>query len=306
LFFNRRDLLKGVAVLPVAAAFGAAAAAEPSADPYRALYPAKRNETFVLDRDITPERITSRYNNFYEFGSSKEIADAAQSLKIRPWTVKIDGLVENPQELAIDDLIAAMPLEERLYRHRCVEGWAMAVPWTGFPLAALLSRAKPLGSAKYVRMETFLDRIMAPGQRQFWYPWPYVEGLTLAEAGNNLAFMVTGAYGKPLSKVLARRCVSRCRGNMDLNRSNRSPAYPWWRSGRTRFGNICRLRNMAFGPMSIRRCRIRAGVKRPKKCLARRSGVQPRFSTAMENSSPGFTRDWNKSRCTGEIYFPKN
>jgi methionine sulfoxide reductase catalytic subunit len=200
LFFNRRDLLKGVAVLPVAAAFGAAAAAEPSADPYRALYPAKRNETFVLDRDITPERITSRYNNFYEFGSSKEIADAAQSLKIRPWTVKIDGLVENPQELAIDDLIAAMPLEERLYRHRCVEGWAMAVPWTGFPLAALLSRAKPLGSAKYVRMETFLDRIMAPGQRQFWYPWPYVEGLTLAEAGNDLAFMVTGAYGKPLGK----------------------------------------------------------------------------------------------------------
>jgi sulfoxide reductase catalytic subunit YedY len=109
-------------------------------------------------------------------------------------------LVETPQDIAIDDLLKAMPLEERLYRHRCVETWAMAVPWTGFPLAALLARAKPLGSAKYVRMETFLDRTTAPGQRQFWYPWPYVEGLTIEEAGNDLAFMVTGAYGKPLGK----------------------------------------------------------------------------------------------------------
>lgn len=200
-FFKRRDILKAAAVLPAVAAFSAAPAiAEQMPGPSSALYPAKRNEKFVLDRDVTPERITSRYNNFYEFGSTKDIADTAQSLKIRPWTLKIDGLAENPQDIAIDDLIAVMPLEERLYRHRCVEGWAMAVPWTGFPLAALLDRVKPLSSAKYVRLETFLDRGTAPGQRQFWYPWPYVEGLTLAEAGNDLAFLVTGAYGKPLGK----------------------------------------------------------------------------------------------------------
>ncbi|HUZ92340.1 MAG TPA: protein-methionine-sulfoxide reductase catalytic subunit MsrP, partial [Methylocella sp.] len=175
-------------------------AAEELKESPRPLYPAKRNETFVLDREVTPERINAHYNNFYEFGMTKDIAAAAESLKTRPWTLKVDGLVENPQDIAIDDLLKAMPLEERLYRHRCVEAWAMAVPWTGFPLAALLARARPLGSAKYVRVETFLDRVTAPGQRQFWYPWPYVEGLTIAEAGNDLAFMVSGAYGKPLGK----------------------------------------------------------------------------------------------------------
>jgi sulfoxide reductase catalytic subunit YedY len=91
-------------------------------------------------------------------------------------------------------------LEERLYRHRCVEAWSMAIPWSGFPFARLVELAKPLSSAKYVRMETFLDPATAPGQRQSWYPWPYVEGLTIAEATNELAFLVTGAYGKPVSK----------------------------------------------------------------------------------------------------------
>jgi methionine sulfoxide reductase catalytic subunit len=93
-----------------------------------------------------------------------------------------------------------MPLEERLYRHRCVEAWSMAVPWSGFPMAALVGLAKPLGSAKYVHMETFVDAAEAPGQKQFWYPWPYIEGVTMAEANNELAFMVTGMYGKPVPK----------------------------------------------------------------------------------------------------------
>jgi sulfoxide reductase catalytic subunit YedY len=93
-----------------------------------------------------------------------------------------------------------MPLEERLYRHRCVEAWSMAIPWSGFPLAKLVDMAKPLSSAKYLRMETFLDPSVASGQRATQYPWPYVEGLTIAEATNELAFLVTGAYGKPVSK----------------------------------------------------------------------------------------------------------
>jgi sulfoxide reductase catalytic subunit YedY len=93
-----------------------------------------------------------------------------------------------------------MPFEERLYRHRCVEAWSMAVPWSGFPMAAFVDFAKPLGSAKYVQMETFLDPKTASGQKQVWYPWPYVEGVTIAEAGNELAFLVTGMYGKPVPK----------------------------------------------------------------------------------------------------------
>ena len=179
----------GVLGLPAFAASG-----DPTAD----LYPAKRNEAFRLDRDVTPEAITSDYNNFYEFGTSKSISSAARALKPRPWSVKIDGLVEKPTEIAIDDLIRRMPLEERLYRLRCVEAWSMAVPWTGFPLRSLVALAKPTSDAKYVVMKTFQDRSVAPGQRQFWYPWPYTEGLTMAEADNDLAFLVTGVYGKPL------------------------------------------------------------------------------------------------------------
>lgn len=200
LFFARRRLLKigaSAAAWTAAAAFGAKAAP----DSPQQLYPAKRNESFVLDREVTPEAVNSHYNNFYEFGSGKDVFSEAEGLKIRPWTVKIDGLVEKPRQIAIEDLLKTMPLEERLYRHRCVEAWSMAAPWTGFPLRALLDMAKPLAAAKYVQMETFLDRVAAPGQRQFWYPWPYTEGLTMAEAANDLAFLVTGAYGKPLPKV---------------------------------------------------------------------------------------------------------
>lgn len=204
LFFSRRALLGGIGGAAGVAMSGFApmssALAEESADPNAALYPAKRNDAFVLDREVTLEKVNGAYNNFYEFGGSKTISAAAQALKPRPWMIKIDGMVEKPIEISADDLIKAMPLEERLYRHRCVEAWSMAVPWTGFPLKALLAMAKPTGSAKYLRMETFMDPKMAPGQRSPIYPWPYVEGLRLDEAANDLAFMVTGAYGKPLPK----------------------------------------------------------------------------------------------------------
>jgi sulfoxide reductase catalytic subunit YedY len=197
-FLNRRAFMAGTAGALAANAIAAPALAQ-GADPTLDLYPAKRNEAFTLDRPVTEERYSGDYNNFYEFGSSKSVAAAARGLKIRPWTIKIDGMVEKPFDIAIDDLIRKVPIEERLYRHRCVEAWAMAVPWTGFPLKALVDLAKPLGSAKYVTMQTFQDKASAPGQRQVWYPWPYTEGLTIAEASNDLAFLVTGVYGKPLA-----------------------------------------------------------------------------------------------------------
>ncbi len=204
-FLDRRSLLKGAAAgsilaAPFAASLSRNAAAAVDADPSAGLYPVPRNTRYVLDRELTSEEITSKYNNFYEFGSHKQIYRAAQKLKIRPWTVTIDGLVERTRTIAIDDLLKQMDLEERLYRHRCVEAWSMTIPWSGFPLKALIDFARPLGAAKYVVFETFKDADIAPGQRQVWYPWPYVEGLTMAEATNQLAFMVTGAYGKPLAK----------------------------------------------------------------------------------------------------------
>ncbi len=197
-FLNRRTLMKGAAALGAGSMLPAAAFAQ-SKDPSAHLYPAPRNELYKLDRPLTPEKINSNYNNFFEFGSTKFIADAAQRLQTRPWTIKFDGLVEKPREVDIDTLLKAVRLEERLYRLRCVEAWSMTIPWTGFPMKQLLDFAKPTSGAKYVRMETFMDPKIAPGQRQSWNPWPFIDGCTIEEAANDLAFMVTGAYGKPLA-----------------------------------------------------------------------------------------------------------
>ena len=205
LAFSRRGLMAGAAALALTPGLAQAQRVSDLAnmpDPTADLYPAKRNEKYVLDRAITDEKVNTNYNNFYEFGTSKNVTSAAEALRIRPWTVKLDGMVEKEQTIGIDDLIRKVGLEERAYRHRCVEAWSMAIAWTGFPMSKLVEIAKPLSSAKYVRMETFMDPKMAPGQRQRWYPWPYVEGVTMAEANNELTFLVTGAYGKPVAKQM--------------------------------------------------------------------------------------------------------
>lgn len=213
IYMNRRSLLRTGGILMAGGLIGGLAGCgeEPSAamaktpgkdlpNPNLGLYPAERNGAYKLDRDLTPEKLSSTYNNFYEFGSHKRIAKAAQKLVIRPWEIVIDGVVEKDIRIDADELIAKIGLEERLYRHRCVEAWSMAVPWTGFPLKKLVEMAKPLSKAKYVRFETFKNPDVATGQKQSWYPWPYVEGVTMAEATNDLAFIATGIYGKPMAK----------------------------------------------------------------------------------------------------------
>ena len=199
-YLRRRDFLAAAGITIATPLLASTAEADDATDPSAGLYPAKRNDKYKLDRDITPEAMSTHYNNYYEFDTSKDVADLAQKLPIRPWTVVIDGMVEKEQTIDIDTLLKQMPLEERLYRHRCVEGWSMAVPWSGFPLKALVDLAKPLSGAKYVRFETFGANDAAPGMTAPFYPWPYVEGLTMAEATNELAFMVTGMYGKPVPK----------------------------------------------------------------------------------------------------------
>ncbi|MGI9350815.1 MAG: protein-methionine-sulfoxide reductase catalytic subunit MsrP [Rhizobiaceae bacterium] len=204
-FFNRREIVKGLGLggITMAAAanpMGKFALAEE--DPSASLYPVPRNEAYTLERPVTPEPINTKYNNFYEFGSHKQIYAAAQALKVRPWEILIDGEVEKPITIGFDDLLKKMPLEERLYRHRCVEAWSMRVPWSGFQMSNLIEMAKPTSDARYVRFETFGDPSVAPGQKQFWYPWPYVEGITIEEAMNEMTFMVTGAYGKPVPKQM--------------------------------------------------------------------------------------------------------
>jgi sulfoxide reductase catalytic subunit YedY len=199
IFVNRRQLM-GLATGAIALA--AAGPARAAADPSSGLYPAPRNAAFGdAGRPVTEAQYTTTFNNYYEFGSSKRIAAAAEKLPIRPWEIVIDGEVEKPMRLAIDDLFKQVKLEERIYRHRCVEAWSMVVPWTGFPVKQLVDIAKPTSNAKFLRFETFNMPDVAPGQKDGLftsYPWPYVEGITLAEAMNDLPLMVTGAYGKPL------------------------------------------------------------------------------------------------------------
>jgi len=198
-YWSRREVVTALAAGPILAA-AAPFAARAADDPSAGLDPVMRNPRYVAERELTPEADATTYNNFYEFGSHKSISQAAQALKLRPWTITFDGMVEEERTVGIDDLLKAMRLEERIYRHRCVEAWSMTVPWSGFPMKDLVDFARPLGSAKYVRMETQADEETMPGLRQFWYPWPYIEGLTIAEATNELAFLVTGLYGKPVPK----------------------------------------------------------------------------------------------------------
>ena len=212
LVMNRRGVLKGAGVIAAAGALSSCGPASntrtssgpttPDApDPNAGLYPSKRNAAFIIDRDITPEEIVTAYNNYYEFGPEKDDPNRyAGRLPIRPWEISIEGMVDKPIKTDFDSVLKEMPLEERLYRHRCVETWSFAAPWTGFPMKALIDYAKPTSNAKYVVMKSFMNPEVAEAQNEFWVPWPYTEGLTLEEATNDLAFMVTGAYGKPLRK----------------------------------------------------------------------------------------------------------
>jgi sulfoxide reductase catalytic subunit YedY len=139
------------------------------------------------------------YNNYYEFATDKESpAKLSQGFPTSPWQVAVGGLVKNPGVYDIDDLRRKFDEEERIYRLRCVEAWSMVIPWQGFPLASLLQEVEPTGDAKYVRFETIYDREHMPGLKSPWYNWPYVEGLRLDEAMNDLTLLATGLYGNDL------------------------------------------------------------------------------------------------------------
>ncbi len=169
--------------------------------PAKDRYPAARSARFDdAGRPLTAEIDAARTCNFHEFTSTKSVWRHVGAFQPLPWTVEVAGLVDEPKTYDLDDLLRTFPLEERIYRHRCVEAWAMVVPWTGFPLAALLKKAGVRAGAKYVQFESS----QRPLQGSMWSlhdsPWPYTEGLTLAEAMNELAFVVTGMYGHPLLK----------------------------------------------------------------------------------------------------------
>ncbi len=195
IFNSRRKIIKNLAlgslVVPGASLIPLTA--------YSSFYPPITNNFYKVDRDLTKESLATTYTNFYEFGSSKNIWRRAAKLKTDPWLLKIDGLVNKPLTIDINDLLKKIGgIEERVYRFRCVEAWSMTVPWAGFPVNKILSIVEPKNDAKFIKFETFFNPDIAPGQKQKWYPWPYQESITIEEAKNDLSFIATGIYGKEL------------------------------------------------------------------------------------------------------------
>jgi sulfoxide reductase catalytic subunit YedY len=207
LFVTRRRFLEASAAGVLAAACGVPAVKPEVAEQVRKTlprvappFPFPRTGKFTLDRELTDEVVAATYNNFYEFSGEKEVWKRVSAFRTAPWTLEVTGLVSRPFSLDIDQLHRTFQFEERLYRHRCVEAWSMAVPWSGVPLARLLERAEPKHEARFVRFVSFAEPAQQPGvKEQPWYPWPYHEGLRLDEAMNELTLIVTGVYGHALT-----------------------------------------------------------------------------------------------------------
>ncbi|MBV2144146.1 protein-methionine-sulfoxide reductase catalytic subunit MsrP [Falsochrobactrum sp. TDYN1] len=191
IYLRRREFMIGLGTLAAAGISSRTLAGPLKAAP----------STYQSTEKLTPQEAVTTYNNFYEFGTGKsDPSSNSDEFKPLPWRLKIDGLVKEPKEFDIPDLIARMPLEERIYRMRCVEAWSMVIPWIGFPLASLLARVEPLGSAKYVAFTGVVRPEEMPGQRGVFQvlDWPYVEGLRLDEAMHPLAILSVGLYGETL------------------------------------------------------------------------------------------------------------
>jgi len=206
IFLNRRKFLGGAIAASLAAVTLPLTAcnndATPTLNSQAAYKNLLRNPNFPeIERPITPENLTSTYNNFYEFGTGKSVWQEAQALPTENWKVEITGLVKNPRTYDMDQLAKKFPLEERIYRFRCVEAWAMVVPWVGFPMRLLVQDVEPTSAAKFVRFTSFYDpKVTKGGSLLGDRPWPYTEGLGLEEMMNELAFFATGIHGKPLPK----------------------------------------------------------------------------------------------------------
>lgn len=199
-YLNRRAFLRSAGFVGVGLGLGRGWGAEASLG--KAGYPAARNPAYAAKGGLSDETVVSTYNNFYEFSTNKDrVHRLVERFTTAPWPVEVGGMVEKPCTLDVAEWVQEMGLEERVYRFRCVEAWAMVVPWTGFQLSKLLAKVQPKPGARFVRFTSFHRPEQAPGFRSLpQYPWPYTEGLRLDEAMHPLTLVATGIYGKPLPK----------------------------------------------------------------------------------------------------------
>lgn len=201
IFESRRTFIGQLAMAPLAgAALGEMLGREAFAQPAGALkLGAKVNPAYVVMDKVTDYKDATTYNNFYEFGTDKsDPAQNAGALRTRPWTVVVEGEINKPMTLDIDSLLKLAPLEERIYRLRCVEGWSMVIPWVGYSFSELMKKVEPTGNAKFVEFVSLADKQQMPGLRRPVLEWPYVEGLRLDEANHPLALLTLGMYGEVL------------------------------------------------------------------------------------------------------------
>jgi len=202
IYLNRRKFLAGAAIAGVAAASGRAI--REMIAPYQTALAGNKidgikKSSLSTTETVTPYNDVTHYNNYYEFSTDKDgPAELAKNFRARPWKVKIDGLVDKKQELDVDSIIKMAPPEERIYRHRCVEGWSIVVPWVGFSLSELIKRVNPTSKSRFVEFTTLLDPSQMPGQHRAVLEWPYVEGLRMDEAMHPLALLCFGMYGEEL------------------------------------------------------------------------------------------------------------
>ena len=209
-FLNRRGYLKSLTLGAAALLTGSCNYQGPEAvirligdykkpEPYKATK--FLNDKYTINRPVTAEEKVLSFNNFFEFSTRKtDVKKHTKDFIISPWTLEVGGMVKKPKIFDIDELIKMMPVEERLYRFRCVETWAMAVPWMGFQFSDLIKKVEPKSEATHIRFVSIMRPKEAPNQNVSNYPWPYQEGLTIDEAMNELSFLATGLYGKPLAK----------------------------------------------------------------------------------------------------------
>jgi sulfoxide reductase catalytic subunit YedY len=279
LYLRRREFIQAAAVTALGAASGALGAGTAEAAPTwpRVKIPNIREVEAPLTTNEKPnsyQDITT-YNNFYEFGTEKDDpSNNAGPLKTKPWTVKVDGLVNKPGDYQLEDLIKPYALEDRVYRHRCVEAWSLVIPWVGFPLASLLKTVDPRPGAKFVEFTTLFNPQQMPGQRSGVLRWPYIEGLRLDEAMHPLTLLAVGVYGEylpnqngaPIRLVIPWKYGFKgCKSIVHIKLTDRQPMNTWQLMASNEYGFYANVNPSVDHPRwsQARERRIGEFFKRP-------------------------------------------
>jgi len=199
---NRRHFLRDLGLAGTGLAMAPSLLGQTSTNASAAPYPARRNPAFDPQLKLSPEKLVTTYNNYYEFSTTKDrVHKLVGQFRVDPWSVWVGGLCEKPATFSLEDLLKLAPIEERVYRFRCVEAWSMVVPWSGYPLSKLLAKVVPKAEANFVKFTTVMRPEEMPGiARLSDYPWPYTEGLRMDEAMHPLTLLAMGLYGKPMAK----------------------------------------------------------------------------------------------------------